>query len=1086
MISFSNFEPLSPGAYARSPKAATRGGDLQVPNLPRGIITVTSRPQLSVGINSRFRTMLVWLADREAEPRKSFPICKQQSVGVDVIARTPCPGMGITVGIFLLVLEAVWSTLRRLAVNSTTATHEIARLGKHHPLGRVHGNAVVAGGRMYSMAGLATAVVCSKFFERVIVIEPDSMNEHKRTRVAQAEQIHGLQAVALQVLRGIIPGFDSRLYKHGGRVLESNGQLQLGPTNISFKPGSLPDTLFISRLSLEKLLREYVRSIPTIEIVQGSVTRITPDVTRQRIECVTVQAKGCSSETLEFDAAMFADCTGPATIGLRLLEKTQNAGWGPYPKTSYGERSYATALIPVPGRLKDILPIFTRHLDEYSTFSKLGYVKSIVPHPEQDDRIVCMVLMCGVGGWNLSLEARPRSFGDYIQQVDSIWQNASDGKSAEGDASRIAVMDTLRAIEVALGEDGIIPEFKYCKMGVNPTFGQGISKALVDVATLNGVILDTTLVPSSSTGMPGWGLPATFSNEMFARQIPRVMHMWDSTKGSVSICPRVSTSKGSKCRSPIRTMEEGVPSLSKARLPILGNLEGTIGGDKNAAADIIRSLQLIAPPLDLLRLRTIKISNLIYHERVWVVPVPDIDRRARDYGKQADSPVVYEETNRTPMMNNAANEESFTFTVGKLDAGMAILIGERAHLIEFPSLLLPPGVTSGSIVNISVNRNVAEEKRQQKEFWELQDSILETFGQVARRKVRNVTQTSVTLEWPLIKLATAKLRSLDIYRNGQRLATIPSPTTNTSTKLSGLDVNTEYTFQLVLRTTAGTYPSNVIRLRTHTITDTSGISVCFGTVQDTVMLEQAKLVLREMRAKWSDKIQIDTTHFVCTTPAAAPSSGQATGGPSVEYQKALQMSIPVVQPHWILACHAEKNIRMVPISGYYLGATPSTPMNAPPFTRTGSQVPQGRDSLTSPKTTSPSTTTGGPDHVPSPETRARQNDAGDSVDDEMPQVPTIKVESHDDKLGDEELERARQAPVGSEPRSRSGTMKSDFKFPPPTPPPVPQIIVGDHDDDQSREPKAEREVKEEQPPVPSKERENTDDDVGEMVEVGLN
>ncbi|KEP53797.1 fibronectin type III/BRCA1 domain protein [Rhizoctonia solani 123E] len=439
------------------------------------------------------------------------------------------------------------------------------------------------------------------------------------------------------------------------------------------------------------------------------------------------------------------------------------------------------------------------------------------------------------------------------------------------------------------------------------------------------------------------------------------------------------------------------------------------------------------------------------------------------------------------MMNNAANEESFTFTVGKLDAGMAILIGERAHLIEFPSLLLPPGVTSGSIVNISVNRNVSEEKRQQKEFWDLQDAILETFGKVAPEppvvEVRNVTQTSVTLEWPLIKLATAKLRSLDIYRNGQRLASIPSPTTNTSTKLSGLDVNTEYTFQLILRTTAGTYPSNIIRLRTHTITDTSGISVCFGTVQDAVMLEQAKLVLREMKAKWSDKIQIDTTHFVCTTPAAAPSSGQATGGPSVEYQKALQMSIPVVQPHWILACHAEK--KMVPISGYYLGTTPSAPMNAPPFTRTGSQVPQHRDSLGSSNPTSPPVTTSNPDRVPSPETRARQNDTGGLADDELPPVPTIKVESHDDKLDEEELERARHAPVGSEPRSRSGTMKSDFKFPPPSPPPVPQIIVGDHDDDQVQEPRADK-IDDEQPPVPSKDKENVDDDVGEMVDVGLN
>lgn len=94
------------------------------------------------------------------------------------------------------------------------------------------------------------------------------------------------------------------------------------------------------------------------------------------------------------------------------------------------------------------------------------------------------------------------------------------------------------------------------------------------------------------------------------------------------------------------------------------------------------------------------------------------------------------------------------------------------------------------------------------------------------------------------------------------------------------------------------------------MTDTSGICVCFGNVQDTVVLENAKVALREMGAKWSDKIEIDTTHFVCTTPAATPSGSQATGSissaPGVEYQKALQLSIPVVQPQWILACHSEK------------------------------------------------------------------------------------------------------------------------------------------------------------------------------------
>ncbi|CAJ0755796.1 18271_t:CDS:2 [Entrophospora sp. SA101] len=67
---------------------------------------------------------------------------------------------------------------------------------------------------------------------------------------------------------------------------------------------------------------------------------------------------------------------------------------------------------------------------------------------------------------------------------------------------------------------------------------------------------------------------------------------------------------------------------------------------------------------------------------------------------------------------------SVQFTVGKLDAGMAILLTEEHHLIEFPSLLLPPGVSSGSIVNINVARNYEQESAQSRDFWSLQEAIL--------------------------------------------------------------------------------------------------------------------------------------------------------------------------------------------------------------------------------------------------------------------------------------------------------------------------------------------------------------------------
>lgn len=87
-------------------------------------------------------------------------------------------------------------------------------------------------------------------------------------------------------------------------------------------------------------------------------------------------------------------------------------------------------------------------------------------------------------------------------------------------------------------------------------------------------------------------------------------------------------------------------------------------------------------------------------------------------------------TEMAHMANGHNADEFFTFTVGKLDAGMAILIGDRASQIEFPSLLLPNECTTGSVVRISVSRNQAEELRKKREFDQVQEDILETFGRI--------------------------------------------------------------------------------------------------------------------------------------------------------------------------------------------------------------------------------------------------------------------------------------------------------------------------------------------------------------------
>jgi hypothetical protein len=63
-----------------------------------------------------------------------------------------------------------------------------------------------------------------------------------------------------------------------------------------------------------------------------------------------------------------------------------------------------------------------------------------------------------------------------------------------------------------------------------------------------------------------------------------------------------------------------------------------------------------------------------------------------------------------------------------------------------------------------------------KEFWQLQDAILDKFGIVEPDapvvRVKNITQTSLILEWDSLTLHTAKLRSLDIYKNNAKLAQV--------------------------------------------------------------------------------------------------------------------------------------------------------------------------------------------------------------------------------------------------------------------------------------------------------------------------
>ncbi|KAI9318366.1 BRCT domain-containing protein [Dichotomocladium elegans] len=203
-------------------------------------------------------------------------------------------------------------------------------------------------------------------------------------------------------------------------------------------------------------------------------------------------------------------------------------------------------------------------------------------------------------------------------------------------------------------------------------------------------------------------------------------------------------------------------------------------------------------------------------------------------------------------------------------------------------------------------------------FWDLEETILKKYGEVEPENptlhVRHTTQTSLTLEWEPLKLHTAELRSLEIYKNGTKLAQHVPANTN-HIKLSGLDVDHEYEFHLVMKTTSGQYESNRVKVRTHKMEDLTGIVVTFGEFQQSEpVISEMKALLDKIGAAWTEEITHDTTHLIAQVPRGS------------KYEMALTNSIPVVKPDWLVQC--DKNKKIQPSLPYYIVSVPSSSFNA--------------------------------------------------------------------------------------------------------------------------------------------------------------
>lgn len=209
-----------------------------------------------------------------------------------------------------------------------------------------------------------------------------------------------------------------------------------------------------------------------------------------------------------------------------------------------------------------------------------------------------------------------------------------------------------------------------------------------------------------------------------------------------------------------------------------------------------------------------------------------------------------------------------------------------------------------------------------------------------------------------------------------------------STKISGLAVDTEYTFHLVLRTTAGTFNSEKVVVKTHKMTDLSGITVTPG-ILPSQLKESLTKAIERIGAKIAPTVRIDTTHFVTTE------------GRGMDWEKAVEMNIPVVRPEWVEGC--ERGGRIVGVRQYYLDADPRQRQIAQAEINVQPPTEQARSPPTSPPATTNGSSQAVPPTPPAKDTpKEEEEDSSDEEEEEkekekttIPDEQKVRVEDRD-------------------------------------------------------------------------------------------
>jgi hypothetical protein len=361
----------------------------------------------------------------------------------------------------------------------------------------------------------------------------------------------------------LAPHFDGHCFlRPKGRVPDSIMSSRMGYATL------LIETCLISRSHrrLEALVRRLVqKGYPSVRFVRGSVQNLLPSPDGTRVSAAQVQMASGMSEIIPL--ALFVDCTGPACAAVRWLPQASPAWSAPTRETYEPHMAYSNVTIPLTSQVQAHLERYMGrplHAVEFLRFVNPSWWTTEhrqygVGRLEGNQRkresvyLTCalanylsLLVLLGVCQWAGRPDALPKTLAEFYEWCLSIERTVSL------DPLPHALFDAISAIQATYEEAGTEPEwsthrvrgglynlrYDQCEKGalpvnfvalgdaamrVNPIFGQGIGKAAIDVATLDGVL---RRIGASSAGI----VHTNVTVEFFKQHIRRTQPMFDQTR----------------------------------------------------------------------------------------------------------------------------------------------------------------------------------------------------------------------------------------------------------------------------------------------------------------------------------------------------------------------------------------------------------------------------------------------------------------------------------------------------------------------------------------------------------------------------